>query len=244
MRTFVVSLLIVSVIAAEASASVKRLEKRGVIGGHGYSSGLEVSGDSGLSFGTHGVQADVNYLPPASSLSVVKKHYSVPSGPAPVYSVPALGPAPVPAPVYGAPISAPVSTYGVPNHSPVPVFKDPVPAPAYSSFPAPISSISSVNSGLNLGYAGLPSTSYGVPSTVVGSVPHAQISFGSAGLPSTTYGVPSSYASGSGISSGLSLSHLKSASLPSSLYGGPSSSVHGGLNDGYAYPVPSKKLLI
>ncbi|KOC60761.1 hypothetical protein WH47_06907, partial [Habropoda laboriosa] len=254
-----VSLLIVSLIAAGANASEKRLEKRGTLGGHGYPNGLELSGGigSGLTLATHNIGADVNYLPPAASLSVVKKHYSVPSGPARVYGVPAPAPnyhAVAPASIYGAPVSVPAPIYGVPSHPPLPVFKDPVPAPVFKHplpapvfkhpIPAPVfkhpvpvpvykdpvpaplygdvaplPSIPSFNSGLNLGYAGLPSTSYGVPSTVVESVPSAEIAFGSAG-------------------------HLKSVNLPSPLYDVPSASLHEGHNDGYSYPVPSKQLLI
>ncbi|CAL7940188.1 unnamed protein product [Xylocopa violacea] len=243
MRAFVASLLVVSLIAASASASVKRLEKRGLIAGNGNSHGFDESGGvtSQVTFEGQGAPSSSQYLPPVSSVSVIKKPYpvssvsvptynvqSVPSYsnslPAPSYGVPALTPAPsynvhVPVPSYTPSVSVPVPSYAPSVSLPVPSYTHSVSAQV-PSFSVPVAaSVPSYSGHVSApsysGSVSLPSSSYGVPS--LSSVPVY-----SASVPSQSLAVPQPVSVGSSVNNGVSVGL---ASVPSTSYGVPSAAV-------------------
>lgn len=287
---FQVPLFIVFFFAIHAS-ECKKIEKRGLLGGNGHSHG--VSG-----FNVDNVESG-SYLPPLPSVGTTQKSFLVSSVPSPSYNVPVPSysapvfrvPVLAPAPSYSASVSAPVQSYNV-HVSAVPSYTAAVPAPTYGvpvsvstsygvpSLPsAPVhNSVAapvpvSVPSLSNVGSVSVPSTSYGVPSNVLHSVPSNGVSsshvssngvssgfVGSLNVPSHSYGVPS-FSSGSvvpvasvaPVASSVSLSHSQSYDVPSSSHQivAPLASVSLSQNqysapssdDGYSYPVPSKQLV-
>ncbi|XP_053973089.1 nuclear pore complex protein Nup58-like isoform X1 [Hylaeus volcanicus] len=186
---------------------------------------------------------------PALSPSISAPAYAG-SAPGSSYGVPVSGPAPSYAGSYHH--SLPASTYGVPHHHSAPVYSGvSAGVPAVGLSVGHSVSLGS-DHGVSLGSSGLHG-SYGLPSLE----PAVGVSLGSGSYPSKSYGVPS------GLPVGLSLgvpsksygvpaiSHgsglaLGLGSLPSSSggFGLSHSDVQVGHDDGYSYPVPSKKLLI
>lgn len=290
---FQIPLFIVFFFAIHASESTKKIEKRGLLGGNGH--GHDVSG-----FNVDNIESG-SYLPPLPSVGTTKKSFLVSSVSSPSYSAPVSSYSPpiyrvpvvAPVPSYSAPVSAPVQSYNV-HVSAVPSYATAVPAPTYgvpvsvstsygvpslpsvplhSSVAAPVPvSVSSLSNGVGVGSVSVPSTSYGVPSSVVHSVPSNGISsshvssngvssgfVGSLNVPNHSYGVPS-FTSGSVVpvasvapASSVSLSHSQSYDVPSSGHQlvAPLASVSLSQNqysapssdDGYSYPVPSQQLV-
>ncbi|XP_017755025.1 PREDICTED: fidgetin-like [Eufriesea mexicana] len=249
MKAFVTFLLVASLIAISASASIKKFEKRGLLNDNGYSGGHD-SHDTSVVVSPV-VEPTTKYLPPVAP---VKKPYAVSSLSVPSYSVPEHLPESVPAQSYGVPshsasysVAEPAPSYGLP----VPSYSAPVSAslPSYSAHvSAPLPSYSAHVS------ASLPSYSAHAPSLLPSYSAHTSVPSSTYGLPSHSSGVvlngpalastaslsvPHSVSVGSGLGSGLGLA---SVGVPSSTYGVPSS-VHSGYSSGLSLSslsVPSK----
>ncbi|XP_043511598.1 SH3 domain-containing protein C23A1.17-like [Frieseomelitta varia] len=188
-------------------------------------------------------------VPPPAPLAV-----PVPSpAPVPVSFPTYSAPVAAPVPSYSAPISVPAPTYGVPVSAPLPAFSASAPVSVPSSsygFP----SLSSVHSAsiqtasvpLSTGPVSVPSTSYGVPSTVVQSVPSVGVSFNSASYPSQTssHHVPAGRLSLSSLSVPVRSNGVSSYSSGFASGSVSSSLSAASANDGYSYPVPSKRLFV